>query len=195
MKTLVLVALLAAGCFVDRRSPGFACESQRDCDHGRVCEQGFCVADGSGGGNCPDICASCGSSNGAPTCNIHCNAQGDCNDVVCPAGMACTIECSDTNACPAIDCRAAAACDITCSDRGACPGGIACGDGACSVDCRATDACGPIDCSHACQCDVACAQNGNACAATACPGDPGRCTGGADMPCDSSASGCNTCGP
>jgi hypothetical protein len=179
----LLVALLGIGlassssCFVNRVSERFACTTTEDCETGRTCDQGYCID-----APCPSQCSSCNVA--AMTCQITCNSNRGCGDVVCPPGFECSIRCNNTDACDDVDCTQATGCVIDCSGIASC-GAIRCGPGECEVECTGTGACPSIDCASSCRCDVAC-NNAVACPSMSCPLDTVcRENGGAGAPCDS----------
>ena len=203
MKTLALalVLSLAAACSVSHRSGEFACTQTSQCDTGRICEGGFCVAatsgpdgsiatDGGGSGSgsgmhpdagstCPSICNTCDLT--AKTCDITC-AGGECNGkVTCPTGYSCTIACNALGSCEeGIDCTESTGCTIMCGARKSCAM-VECGQGPCEVTCQGMNSCEQVDCSNSCKCDVNCTgqdvcQGMTAGGGIMCPKD-GLCTG------------------
>jgi len=178
-------SLSTTGCLVNRRSEGYTCETDADCDD-RVCDRGYCVT-----AACPSVCTSCSVS--AKTCRIECGSNKNCGAVQCPAGYDCTIKCSTPNACGEINCTGAAGCDITCSGQSAC-GAITCGVQACKIDCSNNASCGAVNCVDSCACDIQCANA--SCPTTSCPVRGGlSCTedGTTTTPCDSGSQACDTC--
>lgn len=183
------LAALPASCFVHRVSEDFACQVNRDCADGRVCDQGFCIEAAS---LCPSPCTSCDVD--ARFCRIDCTAGRPCGNLQCPAGYDCEIRCNNSGACGAIDCAAAASCDIDCAGPASC-GNLHCGAGECAIRCQGTGACPSVDCAASCACDVACNQPAW-CPSMACPTTVlGPCTqeGSAGAPCDSTEPGCGLC--
>jgi len=198
VKALLALAVVLAGCQVDRRSGGFRCERTDDCTDGRTCEDGWCVGDdvpvdGPPGevdaAGCPAVCSSCEGG----TCTIDCGQAGVCSDVVvCPADMPCVVTCDGFDSCGGgVDCSAATRCTIACAATGTCEGPITCGAGACDVSCTGTSACGGgIDCDGACACDVDCGGTGACDLPASCPG-PGACDTGDG--CTSVGGPCDQC--
>jgi hypothetical protein len=195
---VVVVALLASACLVDRKSDKLSCSTTSECAPGRICNAGYCVtgslpADGKGDAAavCPSVCDSC-------------DAQGWClvgnpgpTTFKCPPGAKCRLSCTSPAGCGQIDCTLAKQCDITCSTTAAC-GAITCGTGACKTACTVSGACSQIDCASSCACDVSCSGNASQCANMSCPTAPGNkfCTrnGNDGEACDSSFSpNCNHC--
>jgi hypothetical protein len=148
---LVFCVAVLAACSVNRKSNGLICERNNDCQDGRRCDDGYCVAS-SNNDDCPSRCSSCDVDR--RTCEIDCDAGNACGDIDCPAGYSCTIKCSGARACGDINCGAGGSCDITCASAGAC---------------------GEIDCELNCRCDVHCAGSG-ACGDMACPDRLVACT-------------------
>jgi hypothetical protein len=187
-----LWAMALSSCAVHRLSAGYACSKNGDCDDGRVCDRGFCVA-GQSQDPCPGICSSCNMSQ--RTCRIDCTANRPCGDVECPDGFECTVGCINTGACRDIDCAQGTGCDISCTGTGAC-GEINCGKQACKIDCTGAASCPFIDCVDSCRCDVECS-GAAACPSPSCPEFPGAlCTRNEEpgATCDSSVSvECDTC--
>ncbi len=204
------LAAAVAGCQIDRRSPGFACDTTADCEGGRICDQGWCVDTGSppdadpnqpdadpnapdAGATdafvCPSVCSSCDIDN---FCIMNCPTAGSCpTPVVCPPGVRCKVECNGIGSCAGgIDCSAAISCRIECTQQDSCGGLITCGDGLCRVECMGASSCtGGIDCDQSCACDTFCTGTGSCTIAPLCPGPP-QCQGG---DCSSLQGQCNTC--
>ena len=211
MRLLAVLAIVACGCSVDRRSEGLACTTSATCSDGRVCQQGYCVVgmatqDGSPSPDalvCPSICQGNDCNLATRTCNI----TGSGGAVTCPAGWNCGITCPSDGACASVDCTDAASCTVTCSAIGACGsvqtgsgsatvtcsattacGNIVSGTGALDLTCTGTVACGAVQCTSSCQCDVSCSSSA-ACGMNSCPIAPGgqSCskTSGTGVRCDS----------
>lgn len=168
MKIIIAACLLAAACFVDRKSESLVCSTQADCASDRVCVDGYCVK--STDSSCPDHCATCNTQTSPHTCIVT-DTNGD--DFTCPSGYQCLIHCV-SGSCG----------DITCQ-----------GGSECMISCTGGNACGDISCQNACACDVTCI--GGGCGAMACPRQGNNyCTvdgqdGGA---CTSQSGGhCNSC--
>lgn len=199
---LAAIATLALGCSIDRRSGRLECERTADCDPGRVCNDGLCVASSGGDASipdgetpgdappdsngCPDACTSCSGT----TCTVDCAAPGaDCSrPIACPAGWNCAVRCTEEDPCTAgISCGLARSCDVDCAGANACRD-IACGAGRCDVACTGEDACRGVDCAASCGCDVVCS-GAFSCRNVECPSL--ACSEGRG--CSSEPLGCNTC--
>ena len=212
MRTAVIVVafasgvVIAASCFVDRRSTSFECSDDADCaqhSDNRICDTGtgFCVPQ-----QCPSDC-NAGCDLKAKTCRATCPGPGcQGNSIDCPAGFDCTITCGSSNACNDIDCSEAAKCTIMCVGSNACEGvdcngvgdptcnitcngtnacsDIQCDEAACQIDCVGSNACGDIMCADSCNCTASCAVQ-SACGLVSCPTG---CVQGFGC------GGCNTCG-
>jgi hypothetical protein len=127
----LLLAVVGASCFIDKRSDDFACDVDADClklgnDIDRECNNDHvCVA-----ADCPNDCDSCSAGK---VCNINCNSPNKCSSGVdCPNGYHCLFTC--TRDCEPVDCSDAASCVVTCSGNATC---------------------GPIDCGSASPCTCA----------------------------------------
>lgn len=190
-----LVYAAVASCFVSRKSADYECSSDTDCEGGRTCDRGYCVAALAPDSNlCPAVCNG-GCNPSLKTCMVECVESGECDHVICPSGYACIINCRVDNACDNVTCTAAASCTINCAAPNACED-IRCGSGvACNVTCGAAGACGTVDCTSSCKCDVTCAA-GN-CDTMSCPkrGATPCAKGGIEgAECDSAFSpACTTC--
>jgi hypothetical protein len=191
-----LAAVATPSCSVNRRSSGYACDNNSDCDVGRLCSRGYCIERGGPEpvpGGCPSGCTTCDLEE--QTCDIDCSEGTRCTIAQCPPGFDCTIRCMAPGGCTLIDCSAAASCEITCSGVLACQN-ITCGPGACDVDCIGTGACGLLDCRSSCRCDQFC-RSPTSCASSSCPITQTEvCTedGEDGTPCDSSTgSDCDQC--
>ena len=185
------VAAVVASCTVHRVSDRYACTETSQCDDGRVCEQGFCIA-GGGSSACPTPCDSCDLDE--RTCKIECSTGNPCGAVHCPIGFDCTIRCNSAGACGDIDCATATRCDVDCSGGASC-GNLNCGGGECAVRCAGAGACPSIDCAVSCKCDVDCNNPAAACPHMSCPQLLDPCTeqGSAGAPCSSNELGCDRC--
>jgi len=159
---LVALGVVPIGCWVSRRSEGYACTHSSDCDASRTCDNGYCVLRQP---ECPSGCTSCDLT--AMTCRIECTAGKPCGDVTCPAGFDCTVRCNNSGACGDVTCGAGKSCDISCSGQGSCQA-IDCATTRCHVQCSGAAACPFIGCANACRCDVTCG-NPAACPGMACP--------------------------
>jgi hypothetical protein len=179
---LTALAMIAS-CSVDERSGAFRCAAPTDCDIGRTCENGWCVApagaiDASAIDTmvaidappfvCPSSCTTCVDQ----TCIMRCDTASSCtSQVVCPAGVACRVECSGMDSCGGgVDCTTATACEVVCNAELSCGGAITCGAGPCKVDCAARDACASnINCNASCRCDVTCSGQRSCAGVEDCP--------------------------
>ena len=186
----------AASCFVSRKSSDYACSTDDDCETGRACDRGYCVAASVliDAAPCPAVCNG-GCNQSLRTCMVECDESGECDNVTCPSGYSCIINCRVDNACDNVTCNPGTSCTVNCMATNACED-ILCSVGVpCSVTCGATGSCGAIDCDAACQCDVTCA-TGN-CGTMSCPtrGSSSCSKGGVvGAECDSSFSpSCATC--
>lgn len=214
---LALAATIAAlaACSIEPRSAGFACEGPADCPADRVCESGWCVLPGGGGGDgggssdggggsdagptgdaAPVVCseAICDACDDDGTCVLLCTQGEACPEtVVCPVGIPCRVVCSGLDACAGgVDCTAASRCEVVCAKNRACAGPVECGSGRCDVECSGRDSClAGVDCSDSCGCDTRCYGSG------ACPGGPvcpfDECVED-DLDCTVDDNGCDTCG-
>lgn len=133
-------------------------------------------------------CADGTCVNGA--CVIEC--QGQCSEVVCPAGIPCVVNCQLSGSCASlVDCSAASSCDITCMGQNACAGGVLCGSGDCDIACFGMNSCsGTLDCGSSCACDTSCSPSSVCGNPTTCPLDQ-SCT--SNSTCTSAGAGCDTC--
>ena len=180
---LALVVIVLAACNIHHTSDEYACTKNIDCDPGRVCSDGFCIANGTQidaakpsdggrpdgpGNNCPAGCTTCYTT--AKTCTINCMAGANCtNTVSCPAGYRCNILCNTDNSCRnGINCQSAEACDIECTGKQSCQN-VNCGTGRCDVNCMAVASCKGVDCSDSCACDVTCFGNQSCGDTVTCP--------------------------
>lgn len=209
---LVAVAVgtvAVVSCSINHRSGAYACETNADCEDGRVCSDDLCVVPGGtkppdaaigdaakppdappDGRACPDVCTSCNTEK--KECIINCGMNPDgCTDaVVCPAGWHCNVMCSVQNSCrQGVNCTNALSCNIACSGQGSCRM-VACGPGKCDVNCTGQGACRGISCGQSCGCDVNCSNNAE-CSGVMCTEFQCRKTFGTG--CTSQPFGCNTC--
>lgn len=199
------VAAAAASCSINRRSGQFECADTSDCDPGRVCSEGLCVAsdvvppDGpkpppdAARPDAPTVCPpQCTSCTDGKVCLIDCAAAGtNCNaQITCPTGFHCDIRCTVADRCRSgINCTGATSCTLLCSGRATCRG-VQCGTGRCDVTCTGQNSCENVNCSMSCACDVKnCSIANGSCQNAMCPA---QCT---IFPrgCSSMAAGCNDC--
>jgi len=209
MKAAIVWFALAvlAGCSVSHKSQEFACTHNTDCagHPGTVCDNGFCVVQGSidapmpkgdaprgdaPGNNCPTGCTSCNVQQ--KTCTIDCLMSGaNCDsNVQCPAGYHCDIKCDTDGACKnGVSCVGGASCTVECSGGQSCRN-VECGTGPCDVTCSGTSSCRGVSCNNSCACDVLCTgtqscQAGSVtCTSLLCGSGPG---------CTSVPAGCHSC--
>jgi hypothetical protein len=194
MKFLVVLFALVAGCSIDHKSGVYACTQQSDCNQGRVCDNGFCVVQGSidaprpldsmghfdgAPNNCPPGCTSCNTAQ--HTCTIDCSLTSCNGKVTCPTGYACDIQCKTDNSCRnGVDCTLSTSCTVECSGSQSCRN-VECGIGPCDVACSGASSCRGIACGNSCACDVTCTGNsscadGIQCTSAACFSTSGGCT-------------------
>ena len=200
----IAVAAAASSCSINHRTGQFECESTQDCDPGRTCSEGLCVAAGGGDAGpidarpidagppdasaCPAACTQCKDGK---VCVIDCTAaNANCGaKVVCPAGFNCDIRCSLQGSCRSgISCDNAASCTIQCTGRASCRD-VKCGPGPCSVSCPAGSSCESVSCGPSCACDVRCPFLNGSCASVQCTKQ--ACDTG--LGCSSALPTCNTC--
>ncbi len=201
------VAAAAGSCSINRRSGQYECEVTADCDPGRTCSEGLCVAPGGPDAppadgppadgpkrdappnTCPSQCTQCADGK---VCIIDCAAPGaNCGaQVVCPPGFNCDIRCSLQGSCRAgIICTDAASCTIQCTGRSSCRG-VMCGAGPCNVSCPAMSSSENVACGPSCACDVTCPFPNGSCINVQCTSigcDTGRGCSSTQFPT------CNTC--
>jgi len=187
---LVLAAVAVSSCSINHRSGQYECNTSNDCDDGRTCNGGLCVAigvdapPGDGGlkkdaaidaaDACPSQCTSCSAA--GKVCTIDCAAGAVCTNaaVTCPAGWSCAVRCNTTNSCRSgVSCTGTLSCDVQCSGANSCRA-VTCGPGRCNVSCTGSNSCrgsimppGPgVTCGPSCGCDVTCNPANGACANT-----------------------------
>ena len=179
---LVLAVVAASSCSINHRSGQYECNVTADCDDGRTCNGGLCVAigvdapPGDGGSKkdagidagdvCPSQCTSCSTT--SKTCTIDCAAGATCINaiVTCPAGWNCAVRCNTQNSCRSgVMCQGTLSCDVQCSGNSACRA-VNCGAGPCKVSCTGTNSCRGVNCGTSCACDVTCNPTNGSCADT-----------------------------
>ena len=205
LAAITVAALMS--CDFQRRSAGYACDSQDDCSGGRVCSGGWCV-EGDGGQSiadadpnapdtgpdalvtCPAGCSRCDLD----TCVVECLTNDSCAEpVVCPPGIPCRVECTGKNTCNGgIDCGDSTDCLVNCIGNDSCQGLITCGTLPCRVNCLETATCAMgIDCDESCKCDTVCSGDGACAVPPTCPS--AQCTDSGTGECDSSPGPCHEC--
>lgn len=174
MKPAVLGILLGAAiaaltiigsCSVSHRSSDYACTKTSDCTGGRVCDNGFCIVEGSidapgppkdspGSNGCPTGCTSCNVAQ--KQCTVDCRNTSCSGQVTCPTGYHCDIKCDTDGSCRnGVNCTTAASCTVECTAGNACQG-VQCGIGPCDVMCTGNGSCRGVSCNQSCACDVLC---------------------------------------
>jgi hypothetical protein len=203
MKVALLGLIFFAACSVQHRSDEYACTKQSDCNSGRTCVGGFCVAQGGNGpdakidgpsmgsgdasNGCPTGCSACNPAQ--HTCTIDCRSSNCNGAVACPAGYRCDIMCDTDNSCRnGVDCTAGLACNVTCSGGNTCHN-VTCGLGPCDINCSGASSCKGVACNSSCACDVTCT-------GTQSCGDTVQCTSLAckvGLGCSSVPTVCHSC--
>jgi hypothetical protein len=174
MTGLFLAVLAASSCSINHRSGQYECATTTDCDSGRTCSDGLCVAigvdappgpkkdAGIDASLCPSQCTSCSGNK----CIIDCAAGAVCTNVIvtCPAGFNCDVRCNTQNSCRSgVICpQGSFTCDIQCSGNSACRG-VMCGPGKCNVSCTGQNSCRGVNCGQSCACDVTCNPGNGSC--------------------------------
>lgn len=179
------------GCSIDHRTGDYACSSQRDCNSGRECVNGFCIVPGSIDASvdgCPGRCTSCNMA--THTCTIDCAATNCAARVACPAGWACAVKCNVDGACGnGVTCAGTTSCSVDCTTKNTCSD-VACGTGKCSVNCSGDRACRAVRCNSSCACDVKCGGS-RSCESLQCY--PAQCTTTQPLGCTALSLNCHTC--
>lgn len=201
------IAVAVLGCSINHRSDQYACTVTSDCEPGRVCDNGYCVVSGGGGGldapradapkpdidaavSCPMPCTSCDME--AKTCTIDCEKTSCSSEIACPPGYKCNVLCNTDDSCRAgVSCEKSTSCTVECSGSRTCRD-VVCGPGPCAVTCSGARSCRDVACGDSCACDVTCTgfqscTQGIQCTSLACR--PGARPG-----CTSAPPFCQSCG-
>ena len=198
----VLGLVLLVGCGFNSRSAQFTCESETDCEVGRICEQGWCVvppADIPDANDVADaslvdaaiidaappdaVIADAGPPDAFPLgpCNSCQNdtCREECSDTDC------SLDCTKNNCSCEFQCSASAAnCDMTCKEGTAscdvdCAGAASCKttcetNTVCNINCTDVTACGEAKCELGAMCLLDCTGAGT-CEFEVCAGAETSC--------------------
>ncbi|HEU0031469.1 MAG TPA: hypothetical protein VFQ53_12610 [Kofleriaceae bacterium] len=159
MRCLVVIAILATGCFSKPERPELAADARDVVDDAAaadapvdLCDDAICAT---AGGTCVDgACVITRITTNAVTCPsgmpcvVRCGVKDACKaGVFCGGATACEVHCESENACvdKGVDCGTAATCDVSCIGAAACqhgdPGSVRCNGSQCTATCSGSAAC------------------------------------------------------